>query len=173
MSGDERAWGVLIGRYKSLIFSFPRRYGAGPFDSADVFQLVCAELFLVLPRLRNHESLRSWIATVAAHQAYRWKRRMVHRARREGDDQHGAAEAAIAPSNTFEQAERDRVVRAAIAQLPPRDRELVRMLFYEDPPIPYQTVADRLGVAIGSVGVVRLRCLKRLARILEQTGMRN
>ena len=128
--------GVADWAVQSLIFSSPRRYGAGPFDSADVFQLVCAELLLVLPRLRNHESVRSWIATVAAHQAYRWKRRIVHRARREGDDQHGAAEAAIAPSNTFEQAERDRVVRAAIAQLPPRDRELVRMLFYRGIPDP-------------------------------------
>lgn len=173
LAGDQRGWALLIGRYKNLIYSFPRRYGAGAADAADVFQMVCAELFRALPQLRNHQSLRAWIMTVASHQAYHWKRRYVQRVRVEGEDCELASDpAAVAPSEVLEQSERDRVVREAIAQLPQRCREIVRMLFYQDPPVPYTSVAGQLGLAIGSIGLTRSRCLKRLEKMLEVAGVR-
>src|ERR1044072_3193159 len=70
LEGDEAAWTALVDKYKSLVFSVPRGYGAGRDDAADIFQSVCVELFHELPRLRNIDSLRPWLMTVAAHQAY-------------------------------------------------------------------------------------------------------
>lgn len=173
IAGDERAWSMLIGRYKNLIYSFPRRYGAGPADAADVFQLVCAELFRSLPRLRHHQCLRSWLMTVASHQAFQWKRRHIRRSVMEGDCGPGEVGdlVRVPPSDALERSEREQAVREAVAQLPPRCRELVQMLFFADPPVPYQRVAGRLGLAIGSIGLIRSRCLKRLERLLEGTGI--
>jgi RNA polymerase sigma factor (sigma-70 family) len=171
LSGDQAAWAALIRRYQNLIYFFPRRYGASPADAADVFQLVCTELFVALPQLRDHQSLRAWIISVAAHQAYHWKRTHVKRARREGEEPALAAPfLATPPSSALEDAQRDNAVREAIAELPPRDRELMRLLFYTDPPMPYHTVARRLGLATGSIGLTRSRCLKKLERILESRG---
>jgi len=174
LSGDERAWALLIERYKKLIYSFPRRYGADPSDAADVFQLVCAELFVSLPRLRKHESLRSWITAVASHQAYHWKRHHVKLAVREGADPETSAEAVAVPCGSdLEQAEREQMVREAVAQLPPRCRELVRLLFYQDPPVPYETIAKRLGLATGSIGLTRARCLRRVQDAIAKSGRSN
>ena len=171
VAGDERAWAMLIGRYKNLIYSFPRRYGAGPADAADVFQLVCAELFRSLPRLRNHQCLRSWLMTVASHQSYQWKRRHVQRARRETEHTDTLYEVArFTAPDALERSQQERSIREAIARLPPRCRDLVKMLFYADPPVPYQRVAGQLGLAVGSIGLIRSRCLKRLERILEGSG---
>lgn len=168
LSGDQRAWEALIHRYKRLIYSFPRRYGATPPDAADVFQLVCAELFSALPRLRRHLSLRAWIMTVSSHQAYHWKRRHLRRAQREQEVDAVVLGVPDPPSATLEASEEAAAVRAAVAQLPERDRALVQLLFYEDPPVPYHDVAARLGLAIGSIGLVRARCLRKLERILAQ-----
>jgi hypothetical protein len=44
---------------------------------------------------------------------------------------------------------------------------LVRLLFYEQPPLPYAEVARKLGLATGSIGFTRGRCLERLHKILE------
>jgi len=54
--------------------------------------------------------------------------------------------------------------------LPPRCRQMITLLFFEQPPQPYQEVAERLGLARGSIGFIRGRCLKRLKRILEDKG---
>jgi RNA polymerase sigma factor (sigma-70 family) len=172
LTGDESAWGVLIRRYQSVMYFFARRYGASASDAADVFQLVCAELFVSLPRLRNQRSLRSWIMTVSAHQAYHWKRSYLKRVQREGADPEVAfVSLSTPPSTELEHAQRDEIMRSAISQLPPRCQELVRLLFYEDPPVPYETVAAQLGLATGSIGLTRLRCLKKLERILDSAGV--
>ena len=171
LGGDESAWAALIRRYQNVMYFFARRYGASSADAADVFQLVCAELFISLPRLRNQHSLRSWIMTVSAHQAYHWKRSFLKRARREAGDTEAAFDTLSTPPSTeFEHRQRDEAMRSAINQLPPRCQVLVRLLFYEDPPLPYEVVAQRLGLAIGSIGLTRSRCLKKLQRILNGTA---
>ena len=172
LQGNEGAWAALIRRYQNVMYFFARRYGASSTDAADVFQLVCAELFVSLPRLRNQQSLRSWIMTVSAHQAYHWKRGFIKRARREaGDSEAALGTLSTPPSSEFELRQRDEAMRSAINQLPPRCQMLVRLLFYEDPPLPYDVVAQRLGLATGSIGLTRSRCLKKLRRILDGGGV--
>ena len=68
--------------------------------------------------------------------------------------------------------EREQMVRDALSELPPRCLELVRMLFFQEPSLPYEQVAKKLTVATGSIGFIRMRCLKRLRKILEKSGFR-
>lgn len=170
LSGSEDAWSALIEKYKNLIFSIPRKYGAGPDDAADIFQSVCLELFSELPRLRSATAFRSWLITVTAHQAYHWMRK----AQRRAEEALTAEEDTLArdPSpDLVEQVEREQILREAVSRLPGRCQEMIRLLFYEDPPLPYREVARRLGVATGSIGFIRGRCLKRLVRSIEQSGL--
>jgi DNA-directed RNA polymerase specialized sigma24 family protein len=48
---------------------------------------------------------------------------------------------------------------------------MVRMLFFETPPRPYRDVAAALGVATGSIGFLRSRCLDRLRTALDRIGL--
>jgi DNA-directed RNA polymerase specialized sigma24 family protein len=48
---------------------------------------------------------------------------------------------------------------------------MIGMLFYADPPVPYQDVASRLGLAVGSIGFIRGRCLQKLQKLLESEGL--
>jgi RNA polymerase sigma factor (sigma-70 family) len=169
LRGDERAWTALIQKYKNLIFSIPVKYGAGPEDAADIFQSVCLALFTELPRLRDPAAFRSWLITVTAHQAFHWKQKT----RRRGEEPFSAEEDTLAtdPSpDLVEQVEQEQVLREAIGRLPPRCQELIRLLFYVQPQMSYRDVAKALGVATGSIGFIRGRCLTRLLRMLERAG---
>ena len=55
-------------------------------------------------------------------------------------------------------------------ELPARCQQLVRMLFFEEPARPYQEVARELGIAPGSIGFIRQRCLDRLREKLLEAG---
>jgi len=169
---NEQAWLALIGRYKRLIYSFPIRYGASPEDAADVFQAVCVHLFSELPRLRKRGSLRSWLISVAAHQSFHWKRRRQLRIKREGMElDKRQPDGGDLPSALLERAEREQRMRDALSRLSPSCQELIRLLFYEHPTVPYSEVARRLGLATGSIGLTRGRCLKRLQAALERMGL--
>lgn len=172
-TGNEKAWEALIGKYKNLIYSIPIKYRATPDDAADIFQAVCLELYSQLPRLRKVESLRSWLITVTAHKCFHWKKRRVARWEKEVGD---VAEMELpgkspVPLEIMEELEQEQRLREALNRLPDRCRELIHMLFYEEPPRPYQQVAEQLGLAIGSIGFIRGRCLKRLQKFLEESDV--
>jgi RNA polymerase sigma factor (sigma-70 family) len=171
LGGDEEAWSALIDKYKALIYSIPVRYHFGPEDCADIFQMVCLELFSELPKLRKPGALRAWIVSVAAHTSFHWKKRSHRRAERERTDidEDEIPDPAVTPM-LLEELEQEQLVRDAVASLPPRCREMIRLRFYEQPPLPYKDVAARLGLATGSIGFIRGRCLKRLAKALEKAG---
>jgi DNA-directed RNA polymerase specialized sigma24 family protein len=48
----------------------------------------------------------------------------------------------------------------------------VEHLFFELPARPYEEVAKELGLAIGSIGFIRRRCLNKLRDRLEALGIR-
>lgn len=169
LNGDERAWSALIAKYKNLIFSIPLKYGAGPDDAADIFQAVCMEVFTELPRLRDAGAFRSWLITVTAHQAFHWKRKT----RRRGEEALTSEQETLATRpapDLILQLEREQALRDAIARLSPRCQQLIKLLFYSQPQMPYRDVAKKLGVATGSIGFIRGRCLTRLLKTLQQSG---
>jgi RNA polymerase sigma factor (sigma-70 family) len=173
LQGDEDAWTALIDRYKNLIYAVPLRSGLSPEDAADVFQAVCLQLFSELARLRNVTCLRSWLITIAIHKVGEL-RRQRRRPLESLDDPAGHIEDAIAviPPDQVEELERDQRVRDAVGQLPDRCRTLVHLLFYEHPPRAYRDIARDLGLATGSIGFIRGRCLTRLARALAACGLK-
>lgn len=170
LRGRQEAWDALIAKYRRLIYSIPLKYGGTREDAADIFQAVCIELFKELPRLRNVDNLRPWLVTVAAHQSFHWKRKELRRMEREIADPEEAEAAAAVPPVVAAELEREQLVREAITRLPARCQEMVRLLFWEDPPLTYAEVARRLGLATGSIGFIRGRCLDRLQKALREVG---
>lgn len=169
LRGDQDAWAALVEKYRNLVYSVPVKYHMPPQDAADIFQAVWTELFAELPRLRNVGGLRSWLITVAGHKCYQWKRQQGLQA--------GAAEPALDPIDPQalypdwrQQVEREQMLRDALFELPPRCQEMMRLLFYHQPPLLYKDVAERLGLAEGSIGFIRGRCLKKLRTILQDSG---
>ncbi|HET9363620.1 MAG TPA: sigma-70 family RNA polymerase sigma factor [Candidatus Angelobacter sp.] len=169
LAGDERAWNTLIDKYKRLIYSVPVKYGFSPDDAGDIFQNVCIDLFTNLGKLRKIESLRSWLITVATHKCFHSKKHQKNDVELDAMEQEMAEEIAAAPE-MMQEVQEEQAVRDAIERLTPRCAELVKLLFYEQPPVPYNEVAQKLGLATGSIGFIRGRCLNRLQKILAELG---
>ncbi|HEX7287596.1 MAG TPA: sigma-70 family RNA polymerase sigma factor [Candidatus Angelobacter sp.] len=170
LKGDEKAWNRLIDKYKRLIYSVPVKYGVAPEDAADIFQNVCVDLFTNLSKLRKIESLRSWLITVATHKCFHHKRQQRQDVELDAMEQEVAEDLAPAAETVLHEVQEEQAIRDALARLTPRCAELVKMLFYEQPPVPYTEVAQRLGLATGSIGFIRGRCLNRLQKILAELG---
>lgn len=169
LQGREAAWSSLINKYKNLIFSIPIRYGFSEEDSADIFQAVCMDLLVELPRLRKPKALAGWLIQVTRNKCFHRKREKQRHPMREidGDEPSGTEEAA---DNLVSELQQDQLLREALSELGPRCQQLVQMLFFEMPARPYQQVAKDLKLAPGSIGFIRRRCLDKLRERLEQTG---
>jgi RNA polymerase sigma factor (sigma-70 family) len=170
LRGSEEAWSALVDKYKNLIFSIPIKYGFSADDASDIFQGVCLELLTELPKLRKPKALPKWIIQVTAHKCFHWKRRQQRVEPTERDDERAEQSEPARAEAILREAEEEQGLRQVISELPPRCRELVRMLFYEEPSRPYQEIASALGIATGSIGFIRQRCLERLRKRLQDVG---
>jgi RNA polymerase sigma factor (sigma-70 family) len=173
LDGNEAAWCALIDRYKNLIFSVPIKYRFSREEAADVFQMVCLELLSELANIRDPKALPKWILMVTAHKCYHLKNHdKRHREKNAGFAE--TLEIALPPDaqDIVRHGENEQQIRESISSLPPRCQSLIRMLFFEEPPRPYVEVAQGLGLARGSVGLIRQRCLDRLRRKLDEMNMK-
>lgn len=171
VAGDEHAWTELVDRYKRLIFSVPLRYGLPHDEASDLFQAVCLDLVKELPRLRDPRALPKWLIQTAAHKAIKVKTRQQRHVAGDDLSLELAADTAPLPDAAIRELEQEQQLRDALETLAPRCRQMVEMLFFENPPRPYAEVAETLGLAKGSIGFIRNRCLTKLRKALEKAGL--
>ena len=164
-NGDQEAWNEIIERYSPLVWNICLRYQLDRQDIDDVGQSVWLLLVEHIGSLREAAALPGWLATTTKHECLR-----VLRAARRHDHAGLPPEDQIPPDggdSAIEQeiirAERDAALRAAFAELPPMCHELLSMLMSDQAPA-YAEISARLGMAVGSIGPTRARCLERLRR---------
>jgi RNA polymerase sigma factor (sigma-70 family) len=172
LSGDEQAWSELIDRYNRLIFSIPLKQGLNRDEAADIFQAVCLDLVAELPRLRDPQALPAWLIQTTLHKVSKWRRRNERYVLDEGAHaEHAPAPDADMPDALIREVQQTQALREAVTVLSDRCQRMVQMLFFETPARPYKDVAAQLGVATGSIGFLRSRCLDRLRSALEEIGL--
>jgi RNA polymerase sigma factor (sigma-70 family) len=173
LAGDEQAWTALLGKYKNLIFSIPVKLGFSPEDASDIFQSVCISLLRELDQLREPRALPGWLISLTWHKCLRWRREQrKYVLTNLGESDSSPTDWQPVPDEIVDQSEREQILREATAELPEVCARLIQFLFFETPTIPYDEVARRLGMAKGSVGATRMRCLEKLRRMLEKRGFR-
>jgi RNA polymerase sigma factor (sigma-70 family) len=131
-------------------------------------------LMAELPHLRQPEALPMWLIRVTSRECVRWHRQEHPYALRAATDLEKTRVADGRPraEELLAQLKQEQALREAVAALPARCRDLIQMLFFESPARPYGEVAQALGLAKGSIGFIRGRCLTRLRRELEKKGFR-
>jgi RNA polymerase sigma factor (sigma-70 family) len=172
LKGNQQAWSALVDKYKNLVFSIPVKLGLHE-DAADIFQAVCLDLLTDLPRLRKPRALPKWLMQTCYHRCLQCRRRAEkHVPLREKDGETSPTNGSLStlPDEMLVQVEKEQTVRDAITELSPRCERMVRMLFFETPSRPYEEIAQELGIATGSIGFIRGRCLGKLKQQLENMG---
>jgi RNA polymerase sigma factor (sigma-70 family) len=165
LSGSEEAWSTLVDKYRRLIFSIPIKFGFSRDEASEVFQEVCFTMLSELGRLRQPRTLSAWLMKVTIHECLLASKQRARHVFLYGD----CSDACAFPDTLIEEVQLQQSVREAISKLNRRCRSLIDMLFCTSPPIPYEEVARRLGVAKGSIGFIRMRCIEGVRRVLEES----
>ena len=171
LKDDPEAWAALIDKYKNLIYSIPIKLGMYQ-DAADIFQAVCVDLLSELPRLREPRALPKWLIQTCYHKCLHHQRASGRHVELEPEDAEKPRDGSdpALPDHMLVQLEQEQMVRDAISEMPDRCERMIRMLFFETPSRHYDEVAKELGLATGSIGFIRGRCLAQLKKQLEKKG---
>jgi RNA polymerase sigma factor (sigma-70 family) len=173
--GDESAWAELVERYSGLVWSVARAHRLATADAEEVFQTTWLRLTEHVARLKEPERVAAWLATTARNESLKAIRAAKRSAPTDDLDALDHGDDATPERHLLESeaAADDARLRgrlwSAFQQLPDRCRDLLRVLI-ATPPLSYAEISATFGIAIGSIGPTRGRCLRQLRELLETEG---
>jgi RNA polymerase sigma-70 factor (ECF subfamily) len=165
-AGDREAIGTLYLALAPALRGYLRRRVAHGEVADDLVEQAFLALLEAAPDLRGGgRAVRAWLYTTARRDLADWRRRADRRS------DHPLPAGDVADPTTSDPAQlaegRDPALEAALAALPPAQREVVELRFVAD--LPPTEVARLLGRSSGAVRVLQHRALRRLAVLLADT----
>ena len=130
LAGRTSAFDSLVKAHQRGVFYLVRRYVRVDADAADVTQQAFVRAFRALAQFRGDATPRSWLYRIAINCALSWLRDHKREIATEIADNMWVAEATGA--SDLVEAQRKATLRAAIAQLPPKQRQIVELRVFDD-----------------------------------------
>lgn len=168
--GDRSAWTTLVERYESLLWGIARSHRLDESSASDVVQTTWLRLVENVEGLRNPDALAGWLATTARNECLRVLRQQARQVPT-ADDRMPTEVVPPVDEARLLAVERDAELWRAFATLPARCQALLRMVTVEPAPS-YEEIGAALGMAVGSIGPTRGRCLETLRRTLQSRRIR-
>ncbi|GHF42477.1 MULTISPECIES: RNA polymerase sigma factor [Streptomyces] len=176
VDGDGAAWKALVEGLSPLVWSVVRAHRLSDADAHEVYQTVWFRFAQHLGRIQEPQKAGSWLATTARHESLKVIKslrrltltddpQLLDRVSEDGTPEQSLLDAEEAAAES----ERVRRLWQEFEELGDRCRQLLRVLIASPPPS-YQEVSAALGIAVGSIGPLRQRCLRRLRARLDKRG---
>jgi RNA polymerase sigma factor (sigma-70 family) len=165
--GDAAAWDEIFRRYGKLVSSTVRSFRLQEADALDAMQMTWLRLAENAHRVQFPERLGGWLATTARRECLHILRQVKPIPGLIDITPDTVADPSAGPEQHAIEADTAQTLRKLVAELSPRRRTLVRMLF-TDHPRSYAEVAQSAGIPPGGIGPTRARALRQLRDKLHE-----
>jgi len=181
-AGCPTCWREIVDRFDDRLQRMARAKCADRPTAADVVQQTWLAAVMNIEALRNAGAIGGWLHSILHRECLKALslrcRETPHVDETNLSDSMGNSRIVMmrteprSPEEETLRHEQRMLVHTAIRRLARRDRELLVLLVAE-PRLPYTEISRRLGMAIGSIGPTRARCLARLRVELAALGVQN
>jgi len=163
LAGRREAFDVIVEKHRRTVYQLCYRFVGNHEDASDLAQEVFIRAFKGLQRFRGQSSLGTWLYRIGVNVCL--NRVSVKRPPTEPlEAQPHVDERAKDPADELLRGERAREVRAAIAQLPKKQRATVILRVYHE--LSHEEIAGVLGSSVGAVKANFFHALGNLKRLL-------
>lgn len=171
--GDRTAFDELVTLVTPLLWHTVRAQGVDSVAAEDVVQTIWMRLLHSSSSIRDPQTVVKWLLTAARREAWRVSSHaradVAKTASLFGEEGEELAAIPLQREQTPEEMvfrdDRQRQLWGHVKSLPPRCRELMRVIAFADRP-DYASIAEALGMPVGSIGPTRGRCLAKLRQEL-------
>ncbi|GIG39197.1 RNA polymerase sigma factor [Cellulomonas phragmiteti] len=167
--GAPGAMDELVTAMTPVLWHVVRAYGLERGDAQDVVQTTWLTLVRRAESIADPQAVAAWLTTTARREAWRVARRRAPAVVVTDD----VLEFFADPTDSAEQQavrhDTDDLLWRCVRSLSERCRRLLRVVAFDDRP-DYARISRDLGMAVGSIGPTRGRCLARLRQTLLAAG---
>jgi RNA polymerase sigma-70 factor, ECF subfamily len=164
LAGERNAFDVIVERHRRQVYQLCYRYIGNHEDASDLAQDAFVRAFKGLKGFKGESSLATWLYRITVNACL--NRLALKTPRSEplepGDRIDVRAEA---PETALLRSERAEEVRAAIKQLPPKQRATLILRTYHE--LPHDEIARILGSSVGAAKANLFHALANLKKLLR------
>ncbi|HEU0030986.1 MAG TPA: sigma-70 family RNA polymerase sigma factor [Kofleriaceae bacterium] len=160
--GDRAAFDQIVRRHQKGVWYLVRRYVKRDADASDVTQQAFVRAFRALASFRGDATVRSWLYRIAINCALSWLR--DHRREEPAEIAEDALTAMHAGPERLIGGQDGARLRAAIAQLPPKQKLVLELRVFDD--LSFKEVAELADCTENTAKVNFHYAVKRLRDIL-------
>ena len=163
--GDPGALERLVRLLTPMLWQLVRAYGLSRESAEDVVQTTWLALVRNADGVREPHAVLGWLAMTARREAWRVAKLSSREDAVEVETLDRAAPPGTGPEAHVVASHTARRLWSHVSALSERCRRLLRVIAFEDRP-DYATLSGELGMAVGSIGPTRGRCLEKLRGLL-------
>ena len=164
LSGQRDAFDVIVERYRRQVYQLCYRYVGNHEDASDLAQDALIRAFRGLKGFKGESSLATWLYRIAVNVCL--NRLALKTPRGEPLEPGERVDLrAERPDVALLRGERAAEVRAAIRQLPPKQRATLILRVYHD--LPHEEIAGILGSSVGAAKANLFHALANLKKLLR------
>lgn len=170
LGGDEAAYLAIIETYQPMVSRLMWRFTRDPLKLEELVHDTFVQTYFSLSKFRGTGPLGGWIRTIAVRAGYRhWKEKGKEKDRQTLNEQIALDPAMLHPADdTTDNPEvAHRFLYDALAQLPPRDRLILTLIYWEN--CSTEEAARLTGWSGSMVRVQAFRARNKLKKLLEKT----
>jgi RNA polymerase sigma factor (sigma-70 family) len=161
-AGEQARMADLVTLLTPLLWHTVRAQNVDHAGADDVVQTAWLALLRAAPKIADPKAVLQWLLVTAKREAWRVSRADRRVEPQELDDADEVlAASSPSPETAVVDASGNERLWTHINRLPERCRELLRVIAFADRP-DYASIADALGMPVGSIGPTRGRCLAKL-----------
>jgi RNA polymerase sigma-70 factor (ECF subfamily) len=172
LDGSQRSWERLVRRHETMVYNYCLRMTRNTSDARDLLQEVFLAVYRHLPSYRNEGQFKGWMMRIAANKTMDLLR-LRQRSPKTSTDE--AADAAVLqwqapdyhnPDQVYEQNTDKRRILALLQALPPEQRLVVELKFFQH--CTFEEIAAQTSTPVNTVKSRLYASLQKLKDTLEE-----
>jgi RNA polymerase sigma-70 factor (ECF subfamily) len=167
LGGRADAFDLIVERHRRSVYQLCYRFVSNHEDASDLTQDVFLRAYRGLRNFRGQSTLATWLYRIGVNVCLNRVSAKTLQSEPIDERQH-VDTAAESPSERMLRAERAIRVRAAIAQLPRKQRATLILRMYHE--MSHQEIAEALGSTVGAVKTNFFHALGNLKKLLRDHG---
>jgi RNA polymerase sigma-70 factor (ECF subfamily) len=164
LAGRREAFDVIVERHRRQVYLLCYRFAGNHEDASDLAQDVFVRAFRGLKSFKRQSSLATWLYRIGVNTALN-KAALKRPLTEPIEPERHVDTAAADPLGDIVRGERAAAVRAAVRQLPPKQRATLILRVYHD--LPHEEIARVLGSSVGAVKANFFHALGSLRRLVK------
>ena len=166
-SGDrDRAFRAIIESYRERLYWHIRRFTCSHEDTDDLLQETFVKIWTGLPDFREDARLFSWIYRIATNETLNFLRRKKTHGMANAEPLENILYRKVDDDPYFNGNQLQRELHKAIQKLPPRQKAVFNMRYFEE--MPYNDMAEILGVSAGALKASYHHAYSRIKEELQK-----